>query len=224
MAKVKLRAKKVSNVKSLKASLKKGSGAAYMKRVPNDDSLNVRFLTEPDEWYEYYEYFTEKDKFFPATEGMDPDVVRELGNPSKRFLCQVVDIDENAVVPLVLPKSLAQSLMKKYDKYQTLMDRDYELVREGTGFDTTYEAIPEAPTKFNARKFELLDLLEVLEAQIPKDEDYDEDEDDLDDDLLDDDDDDDDDVPIRRTARQTKRPAKRPTKGSARKPRKRLSR
>lgn len=219
MAKMKLRAKKVSSVKALKSSLKKNSGAAFMKRVPGDDSLNVRFLTEPDEWYEYHEYFTEKDKFFPATEGMDPDVVRELGNPSKRFLCQAVDIDENAVIPLVLPKSLAQSLMKKYDKYQTLMDRDYELVREGTGFDTTYEAIPEAPTKFNARKFELIDLLEVLEAQVPKDDDED-DEDDLDDDLLDDDDDDDDDVPIRRTARQTKRPAKE----SARKPRKRLSR
>ena len=203
MALPKIKGGKVKSVKALKSNLKKGGGEHYMKRVPSDDSITVRFLTEPEEWFEFLEYFSEEHKFFPAVEGMDPDFVADLNSPSKRWLSAAVDVSDNNVISLVLPKSLAQSLIKRYDKYKTIMDRDYELTREGSGFDTTYDAIPEVPTKMNLNRFTPPDLLEVLNAAIPAalgggggdDEDDD-------DDNLADMDDDDDDEPITRKRRK----------------------
>ena len=40
-----------------------------------------------------------------------------------------------------MPKSVAASLLKKYDKYATLLDRDYELSRSGAGLETEYDFI-----------------------------------------------------------------------------------
>ncbi|AKL88352.1 single strand DNA binding protein [Gordonia phage GMA6] len=179
-----VKASKAGSIKKLKSSLKKGGGGAFIRNVPKDGSLTVRFLTEPEEWVEYQEYYVEgmEPAFFPAFEGLDPDVVAEARKPSKRYLACVVDRDSNEVVPVKMPKSLVESLMKKYDKYETIMDRDYELVRDGEGFDTTYEAIPEAPKKMNVSQYDVLDLMDVLNKQVPSsltgEDDDDEDEDD----------------------------------------------
>jgi hypothetical protein len=95
----------------------------------------------------------------------------------------VLHVEEGRVVPLAMPKSLAASVEKKYTKYGTLLDRDYELTRDGTGFDTTYDCTPEAPTKINIGRYDLLDLKEILVNQLEmadnaesKDEDEDENE------------------------------------------------
>lgn len=183
---LKIKGGKVKSLKALKSSLKKGGGGAhYMKRVPSDDSITVRFLTEPEDWVEYLEYFSEDDGFFPAVEGMDEAYVADLNSPSKRWLAAAVDTADNSVINLVLPKSLVSNLLKKYEKYKTLMDRDYELSREGSGFDTEYDAIPESPTKMNLSRFDIPDLMETLEAAVPEalgggdiddDDDYDDDD------------------------------------------------
>lgn len=202
-----VKAKKAGTIKKLKSSLKRGGGGAFIKNVPKDSGITVRFLTEPTEWVEYQEYYSEdmEPRFFPAFEGLDPDVVADLKKPSKRYLACGVDRESNEVIALKMPKSLVESLMKKYDKYETIMDRDYELVRDGDGLDTTYEAIPEAPKKMNVAKFEPLDLLNVLEAQIPaslKGEDEDDDDDDDDTPPWEDDD-----KPVRRKRPVKKRPS-----------------
>lgn len=165
-----VKATKAGSIKNLKKSLKRGGAGAFIKNVPKDASLTVRFLTEPTEWVEYMECYSEETepRFFPVFEGLDPDFVAELKNkPSKKYLACAVDRDTNEVVPIKMPKSLVESLMKKYDKYETIMDRDYELVRDGEGLDTTYEAIPEAPKKMNFKTFDVLDLMDVLGKQIP---------------------------------------------------------
>lgn len=206
---------KVKSIRSLKQAVKKnGGGDFFIKRVPSDDSITVRFLTEPEEWFEYREYYSEEHNFFPEIEGMPRSFIEGLGKPSQRWLAAVVDVSDNTVYSLCLPKSLAQSLLKKYDKYKTMLDRDYELVREGQGFDTTYEAIPEAPHKMNINRFEVPDLLEVLTASVPPalgggapDDDDDYDDDDLDDDV-----DDDDDEPLTRSARGRRKAAAAPAR------------
>ena len=166
---------KVGSVKKLKASLKKGSSGGYLARVPKDSGITVRFLEEPDNWIEYFEFYDEAEKaYYPLSEGgPEPEGDQSV---SKRFLANAVDTADNRVIALVLPKSLAQSLMKKYDKYSTILDRDYELSKDGTGFDTTYDAIPEPPSKMNIAKFEPFDLIKVLEAQLPGDDEDDDDE------------------------------------------------
>lgn len=167
---------RVKSIKSLKAGLKRSEGGGYLTRVPENEPLTVRFLTEPNEWVEYFEHYDDVRKFYPCTDDGCPGCL-EGERPSKRYLTNAVDTSDNKVVPLVLAKSLAGIIMKMYDKFNTLLDRDYELSREGSGFDTEYSAIPEPPSKMNLRRFEELDLWSLLEAQLAEDDEEDDDED-----------------------------------------------
>lgn len=156
---------KVKSIAGLKSSLKKGGGGSqYLTRVPADGSLTVRFLTEPTEWVTYFEHYDQVRKFYPCTD--DCPGCTEGERPSARYLCNALDVSETRVIPLVMPKSMAGSVLKKYEKYATILDRDYELSRSGTGLDTEYDVTPEPPTKMNIDRFDLLDLMEILEGQL----------------------------------------------------------
>ncbi len=184
MAKIKGGA--VKSMAGLKASLKKGSGSQYLTRVPSEESVTVRFLTEPEEWYGYYEHYDAIRKFYPCSD--DCPGCTEGDRPSGRYLANALDVAENRVVPLVLPKSAVSSLVKKHEKYGTMLDRDYEISRSGQGFDTEYDVTPESPTRINLSRYDLLDLEELLESQLNMAEASDD---------ASSDDDDDDDMPIK---------------------------
>lgn len=187
----KIRATRIQNQSALKASLKRGSGSNYLFRLPGDSTTLVRFLTEPygdDAWIDYYEHYDSTRKYYPCVEGDCPGC-QDGERASKRYLAAVVDVAENRVVPLVMPVTMAISVEKKYEKYGTLLDRDYELERSGTGFETTYEVTPEPPSKMNLSRYDVPDLLALLEDQLTLSESItDEDDDDDDDDDEDDDD------------------------------------
>ena len=173
-----IRGGKVTSINSLRSSVKKGSGSgSFLSRIPADASLTVRFLTEPTEWIAYFEYYdAEQKRFFPSIEG-----VQTQERPAARYLANALDVVESRVIPLVMPKSVAASLLKKYDKYATLLDRDYELSRSGAGLETEYDVTPEPPTKMNLDRYDLLDLMGLLESQledVPVNSDDDEDEED----------------------------------------------
>jgi len=160
---------KIKSIANLKASMKKGGGgSAYLSRVPADASLTVRFLTEPDDenngWVQYYEHYDQVRKFYPCTDAC-PGCM-EGDRPSARFLSNALDVAEGKVIPLVMPKSMAASILKKYEKYATLLDRDYELSRSGTGLDTEYDVTPEPPSKMNLTRFDLIDLWDILKDQL----------------------------------------------------------
>lgn len=164
----KIKGGRVKSLKSLRESVK-GGGDYALKRIPSNDSITVRFLEEPEEWYQYREYYKKDVGFFPEFEGLDPDDVADLDKPSKRYLAPAVDVADNKPIALVLPTTLVSSLLKKYDKYSTMLDRDYELSKEGEGMQVRYDAIPEAPTKFNPRRIEMPDLDAALQKSIPAD-------------------------------------------------------
>lgn len=159
----KIRGGKVKSISGLKSSLKKG-GSGYLMRVPADSAVTVRFLTEPVEWVTYFEHYDDVMKFYPCTD--DCPGCTEGDKPSARYLTNALDVEESKVVPLVLAKTAAASVLKKYEKYGTLLDRDYEISRSGSGFDTEYDVTPESPAKMNLKRFELLDLMELLESQL----------------------------------------------------------
>ncbi len=161
---MKLNAKKMGTMKALKDSLKKGgSGGSmnYIKNVPAD-GITVRFLTEPEEWFGYMEYWDSDAKtFVPMTEG---EILPDGAKPSFRYLANAVDVETDRVIPLKLSKTAANSLILKYDKYDTIVDRPYELQKHGEGLDTTYDVTPDAPSKMNMAKYEPLDLELILIA------------------------------------------------------------
>lgn len=198
----------VKSVKGAKKALKKSSGGngQWLVRV-KEEGITFRPLTEPDGWVEFYEHWDDdKGHYVPCTE--DCDYCADGVRVSRRMLLNVVDVDQDKVIPLVLPITATQQLMKKYEKYHTLLDRDYEVTREGTMQDTTYDLTPEPPSKMNLSKYDLLDLWATLEAQM---EDSDSDSDD-------DDDDDDDETPrvkkVKRGSKSSSNGTKKRTKSS----------
>lgn len=153
--------KKMGSVKALKESLKKGGSSlsTFIKNVPAE-GITVRFLTEPEEWFGYYEYWNDESRnFCPMAVG---EVLPDGAKPSFRYLACAVDIESDRVIPLKLAKTAANSLILKYDKYGTMIDRNYELQRHGEGLDTTYDVTPDAPSKLNLGKYEAIDLEKVL--------------------------------------------------------------
>lgn len=158
---MKISGKKMGNIKTLRESLKKGGSSlgSYIKNVPAE-GITVRFLTEPEEWFGFYEYWNDESRtFVPMAQG---EILPDGAKPSFRYLTQALDIANDRVIPLKLAKTAANSLILKYDKFGTMIDRNYELQKHGEGLDTTYDVTPDAPSKLNLAKYELVDLEQVL--------------------------------------------------------------
>ena len=156
--------KKVGSVKNLKKSMKSGGGGAgFIKYIPKDQSMTVRFLEEPTEWFNFTSHYDETmRRSYPCIGDNCPGCSAGIRG-SSRYLTNALDTDRDEVVALELPKSLAGQLTSIFERKDTLVDRDFELVRDGEGLDTTYSAIPEAPTKRKFDKYTLKDLEQVLE-------------------------------------------------------------
>lgn len=168
--------KKVGSLKTLKEQLKKGGGGAgFIKAIPADDagngSLLVRFLEEPDEWVAYREAYDEvRRRYYPVPDEGEAGYPDKDQRVSTRYVANVVIVQEDGEdvearsVPLKMAKDLVNQLVVRFEKYETICDRDYELFRTGTKLNTTYGLTPESPTKRTVTKFKKADLIEVLQA------------------------------------------------------------
>ena len=160
---------KIGSVSALKKSLEKTSssgGDVWVKYIPKNSDLVVRFLTEPDEWVLYSEAWDSearngKGSSYPISTDM---VIPDDQRVSKRYLAAAVDIDGDRVVPVCIPRSLMQQVISRYERYGTMVDRDYALSRSGAGLDTTYMMDPEPPLARKLDKYSALDLEAVLAA------------------------------------------------------------
>lgn len=171
---LKIRGGQVKSINSLKKSIKRGSSTGAIKRIPKEAPLTVRFLEEPDRWFEFFEHYDPEKKKGGVCVGDGCLYCADDVRANKRLLANAVDMDESRVIALAMPTSLVNILLKKYDKYGgTLLDRDYELAREGEGMDTEYDATPEAQSRFNYDAYEVLDLGAILEAEVDQDDDDD---------------------------------------------------
>ena len=174
-----IKVKRYSTAKALKKSLKRNASSGAFLQGVGEDGMVVRFLMEPEEWLEYQEFFNEATN---RSEIVTEDWVKPAGakrNPSKRFGVCVLNRETGEVVGLRMASTLAQNLLLYYEKYGTIMDRDYELIREGKGMDTKYNAIPEAPERIRGiEKYEVLDIMEILETMASDGEEEDDDDED----------------------------------------------
>ena len=176
---------RLGSAKAVKKSLK-GGGQKGVKTIPTEDSLTVRFLDEPEDWHGYYEHWLANGPM-PCTtddcEGCESDDDDER-RKSFRYLANAYVVDDQKVWALKMPKSLVESLMNFHQKYKgTLLDRDYELSRTGSGKnDTKYLAAPDDKhpmnlARFEKKKWDLDDLLsQMVNGDLDDDEDDDEEE------------------------------------------------
>ncbi|CAB4176715.1 Rho termination factor, N-terminal [uncultured Caudovirales phage] len=133
-------------------------------RIPSGPGIQVRFLTEEDAWGQFREFF---DPITKTSRALKKGEEIE-GKATRRILATVLLRDEahgDKVVPLKLPMSLAKAISTRGEKYGTLTDRDYVLFKQGEGLDTTYGFDAEAPSKVSLSKYDLPDLLAVLNAE-----------------------------------------------------------
>lgn len=215
-----------------KSVKKKGGGASGKIGFIPEDPITVRFLSEPETWVGYHEHYNGPNadpRYSPCVKDSSPggcDYEPYQGNkPAFRYLANALIVDDNKVRALKMPKSLVEQLLTFAAKYGTILDRDYELSRSGSGMDTTYSAVPEdkSPIKMARFRKDMSDLEQLLEdwadEQDASDDEDDEDETD-DEDVYEDDDDDEPEVPRRRSTRKVApksefRPKRRPasTKG-----------
>jgi hypothetical protein len=87
-------------------------------------------------------------------------------------------VDDQAVKLVKIPKSLMEQLADYRDDKGTLLDRDYDLKRTGSGKnDTKYRANPDSPSKMKLSRFTKLDHDAVLLSLLGEVDEVDEDED-----------------------------------------------
>jgi len=181
-------AKKASNMKMLKR-LSTSKNVGNFLSIPEDDSVIVRFLEEPFEWVSFQQHYM--GGYFPCVPSDCPGCEATPPNiPSTKFLANVADRnDEDKPKVLIMAKSLVDTLRRRYEKRDTITDRDYELSREGTGRDTKYDAEAQDKEHFSTRGVQLTDLYEFIDQMFDR--------------AFGDEDDDDEEETPRRTAKKT---------------------
>jgi hypothetical protein len=143
---------------------KGGDGIPLLRLTEDQNTVTVRFLTEPLEWFCYRSYFDAEDKRSYLVEEGESSPNGE--SVRSKWLANVLNIESDRVMVVDMPQSLAEQIYTRWAKSKagTIMDRDFELLRSGSGKNnTSYQASPEAPLKRLLDKYEIIDLEEILE-------------------------------------------------------------
>lgn len=165
------------DIEAFRRSLKKASsGGKFLKRVPNE-GIEVRFRTEPNGWLRYYEHYNAdmEPRSVPCTEDCPRDEIPKDRNNSRsvRWLADVVDVDAGRQEALSLNKTTVGHLMKYYDKFGTLMDRTFTISKDE---ENNFTVMSDGPSRFKDRGYKDIDLMAMLEAQLPDSDDEEDEE------------------------------------------------
>lgn len=166
--------RRYGSAKKARAALKGRGGSGSLRKLKADETLKVRFLQQPEDWEEaYYHYIDNQFSWCNRKKSCDGCTMGL--KPSKVALANVLDVQEGKVVIMQMPASLADQVLKRYEKFgETVMDRDYELSREGSGKnDTRYSADYDPPRKRDLSKYEVHDIGAAILSEMGEEEDDD---------------------------------------------------
>lgn len=154
-----------TNEQARKAIREGGDGAYALQNIPAK-GCTIRFLTEPEGWIGFKEFYDDGVWGIVSDEMPLPDGVKA----SRRYVANVLWIGgdgpkEGSVQALKMPKSVADKLMARFDKYGSITNRDFSIEKEGEGLKTSYDVVPEDPTKRALGKYDLFDLEEKLNEE-----------------------------------------------------------
>ena len=154
MAVGKIKMRRAGPIRELKNRVKSGGGDFFLT-VKADSELSVRFTTEPTEWVEFQQHFMtdHEPKAFPCNDG-DCEGCDAGDKPSTKWAACVLDITADKIRVLLMSRTVIDQLLRRFDKYKTVMDRDYEIIREGSGpQDTKYDVSSEGRSKRSLVKY-----------------------------------------------------------------------
>lgn len=167
-----IKAAQAGTMSKLKKTLKESTGGdKWFYRLKADTDITVRFMTEPFDFISYKNHYQRgekkgEDRSFPCNDG-DCLGCDEGIDVRTVWVAPVVDVTDSRVRVMVLPKGIVDSLVLRYEKRGTIMDRDYLIMREGSTMeDTKYEIDPEAPKKRDMSAYKMPDIMAMLEEQL----------------------------------------------------------
>lgn len=139
------------------------SDGGWIKYIKEDGETTLRFIDEWPEWISYYEHYDPDMRVsYPCTgnkstcvgcrkrEGQPKDSRDGVGN-AHRLLVNALD-KEGYVHLWKLPFSLRENLVKVYEKYGTITNRDFTINRYKTGGNTKYSIMNEDKEPYGAEK------------------------------------------------------------------------
>jgi len=132
----------------------------------------VRFLAEIPDWQEYWEHYDPTVNFFPCTgdkktcPGCTSSIER-TAKATKRYLAPVLDPHTGRVWGLKMATDLANRLSLRADRNNgTVTNRDYTLIRTGSGLETEYDVEQEEKVAIDLGVYEgSFDLQDMLASQ-----------------------------------------------------------
>lgn len=136
--------KRYGSAAKARAAVKGGGSNNALRRLKAEETVKVRFLQEPEDWHEaWYHYVDGKFSWCSQVRSCSGCSV---GNRARKIvLANAVimhsdrDGEAGKVVVMQMPTTLADQVLKRHERFGTVLDRDYDLSREGaTQNDTKY--------------------------------------------------------------------------------------
>lgn len=162
------------------------SNSALRRFKSGGETIKVRFLEEPSDWFEAH-YHWLGGKFQWCSQDKSCEGCKSGDRPRSLVLANAVifgsedEREHGKVVVMQMPPTLANTLLKFHEKRHTLLDRDYDLTREGSGQnDTVYSADPDDPKARKMSRFanSFHDIEAIITAEIGGGDTEDDDDDD----------------------------------------------
>ncbi len=120
-----------------------GASGNYLRNWKKGENL-CRILQEIDDWTQYWEHYKGK-KSFPCTEDRDtcPGCTHEdeeVQKASKKYATYAKLIKQDKVFAMRIPATLHDRFVVRAERNNgTVTNRDYVVIKTGTGFDTEYD-------------------------------------------------------------------------------------
>lgn len=163
-----------------------GSGGSYIKYF-KEEQTTLRFLEEIPEWTSVWMHFNNtKNRDYPCTDdkptcpGHNSDNEREA-KAAKRYIVNALDVNTGYVDLWKIPYSIIDDLLRQADRFGTIMDRDYTVIKNKVGNKTDYSVDREEKSvmDLSEHRAQMKDHQEALEnafrevwGGLPDEEDY----------------------------------------------------
>jgi len=120
--------------------------------------FSVRFLTEPNQWVDYGQYYDPSTKrYVIATEENEESFDSRGIKPSYLYLASALDVETGEVLVLELKYTMAKEIKAIRDKKGDITTYDIELEKRGEGKETEYRAAYDGKSTVDVARYEIPD-------------------------------------------------------------------
>lgn len=138
-----------------KNAIVSGGDGVWLRNFQRGDTT-VRFIDEPDEWIVFKEHYNSDKHWFPCSgetscPGCSSDDEQQR-RKSTKYATNLYLVKSGEVRPFKIPISLANALERRAERNGgTIVNRDYAILKSGTGLETSYDVDQEAKYELDVK-------------------------------------------------------------------------